>query len=74
MDWVRGVYYHSMLFTGLADKYRNQQFIPMPMVLLNREREEMNLNIGGPNMNEQTNKLLKRAVRDAELLMKLLDN
>ncbi len=28
MDFIRWIYYYLMIYTGIADTYRNEQFLP----------------------------------------------
>lgn len=30
MDFIRWIYYYFMVYSGIADTYRNEQFLPKP--------------------------------------------
>jgi len=47
MDFIRTFYYLFMTFTGLADRYRNQQFFPKPRFVYEHERLMIGANFGG---------------------------
>jgi hypothetical protein len=49
MDWIRTVYQLTMTKTGLADKYRNEHFLPKPDIIYDWERKAIHLNAGGPD-------------------------
>ena len=52
MDWVRAVYYLFMFHTGLADTYRNEQFVSKPDFLYNFERNMIALNFSNPDQSK----------------------
>lgn len=49
MDWVRCGYYLFMKGTGLADTYRNEQYLPKPQWLYEWERRVLALNYNSPD-------------------------
>jgi hypothetical protein len=49
MDWVRAAYYQFMVTTGLADTYRNEQFLPRFDFFYNFERNMLALNFANPD-------------------------
>jgi len=49
MDLVRCVYYLFMYHTGLADSYRNEQYLPKPDFLYDHERMMLALNFNNPD-------------------------
>ena len=57
-DWLRAAYYGFQMVTGLADKYRNQQFLHKPDILYDYERRLINLNL----QNGDRNKILLNTV------------
>jgi hypothetical protein len=51
-DWIRAAYYGFMMTTGLADKYRNQQFLSKPDFVYDYERRMINLNLQNPDIDK----------------------
>ena len=49
MDWVRAFYYLFMTKTGIADTYRNEQFLAKPDFFYNFERNMIALNFNNPD-------------------------
>jgi hypothetical protein len=49
MDWVRCGYYLFMYHTGLADTYRNEQYLPRLDYFYNLERKMIGLNFNNPD-------------------------
>ena len=49
LDWVRTVYYLVMWHTGLADTYRNEQYIPKYDYFYEQERRMLALNFNNPD-------------------------
>ena len=58
MDWFRGVYHLFMIYTGLADTYRNEQYFPKLDIFYNFEREMIGINFGNPEKSEISGRLL----------------
>lgn len=49
MDWIRAFYYTFMIYTGLADTYRNEQYFPKWDVFYNFERYMIAINFANPD-------------------------
>ena len=49
MDLMRTVYYLFMYHTGLADTYRNEQYLPRPDFIYEHERIMLALNFNNPD-------------------------
>jgi hypothetical protein len=49
MDIVRCVYYLFMYHTGVADTYRNEQYMGRPDWLYEHERKMLALNFNNPD-------------------------
>mgnify|MGYP007103445149 CR=1 FL=1 len=49
LDWVRAGYYLFMYHTGLADTYRNEQFLPKLDFFYNLEAKLVALNFNNPD-------------------------
>ena len=49
MDFVRAAYYLFMYNTGLADSYRNEQYLPRPDFIYDHERMMIALNFNNPD-------------------------
>ena len=73
MDWVRAAYYGFMMTTGLADKYRNQQFISKPDFIYNHERRTINLNLLSPDIQQVTLNTAKWLRKDLSYIIKFLE-
>lgn len=72
-DWLRAAYYGFMLKTGLADKYRNQQFLFKPDFIYDYERRMINLNLQGPDLDKILLNNCKWLVYDLRRIIKWLD-
>jgi len=59
MDFVRAFYYLFMYHTGLADTYRNEQYMPKPDFLYDHERMMIALNFNNPDKAEVSKNILK---------------
>jgi hypothetical protein len=59
MDFVRCAYYLFMYHTGLADSYRNEQYLPKSDFLYNHERKMLALNFNNPDKEVVANNLLR---------------
>jgi hypothetical protein len=59
MDFVRCIYYLFMYHTGLADSYRNEQYLPKPDLLYDHERMMLALNFNNPDKEQVANGVLK---------------
>ena len=57
MDLVRYVYYHFMTKTGLADEYRNEQFLPKSDILYNLEKLLLFINVNSKDRNKVSERL-----------------
>lgn len=49
MDWIRWIYYHFMIHTGIADTYRYEQFLKKNDVLYNLELLLISCNLNSEN-------------------------
>ncbi len=49
MDCVRAFYYQFMVYTGLADTYRNEQYFPKLDFFYNFEQALIGLNFANPD-------------------------
>jgi hypothetical protein len=49
MDWVRAAWYTFMMGTGLADPYRNEQYLPKWDFVYNMERKGVAINFQNPD-------------------------
>jgi hypothetical protein len=49
MDFIRWLYYYFMLYSGIADTYRNEQFLKKPDFLYNFEMLTLNCNLNSSN-------------------------
>lgn len=49
MDWVRAAYYLFMYHTGLADTYRNEQYLPKHDFFYNLEATLIGINFNNPD-------------------------
>lgn len=49
MDWIRCGFYLFMTGTGLADTYRNEQYVPKSDFSYNFERKMIALNFNNPD-------------------------
>ena len=58
MDWVRAGYYLFMTKTGLADSYRNEQYLPKPDFIYEFERKTILMNAGGPDNSKLAHNIL----------------
>ena len=58
MDWLRCAYYLFMYYTGIADTYRNEQYLFKPDFIYNWEREMLTLNFNNPNKSTVARNLL----------------
>ena len=58
MDWVRAVYYLFMYHTGLADVYRNEQFLPKSDLFYNFERNMIAMNFINPDQSKVARNLI----------------
>ncbi|CAI2376731.1 unnamed protein product [Moneuplotes crassus] len=74
MDWVRAAYYGFMTKTHLADRYRNQQFLPKHDFFYNYERRTINLNLQGPDTLKHFQNMISWALFDIKILLKKLEN
>ena len=74
LAWLRAGYFGFMMTTGLADKYRNQQFLPKPDFLYNYERRIINLNLQGPDMNQHLYNQLSWTLIDIQKLLDKLND
>ena len=74
MDWLRAAYYGFMTGTGLADRYRNQQFLSKPDFFYDFERRIINLNLQGPNQGKQFYDILTWTLKDIEKVRGWLDD
>ena len=72
-DWIRAAYYAFMMKTGLADKYRNQQFLYKPDFLYDYERRMISLNLQGPDIDKIALNSLKWLSYDIDRLINWLD-
>ena len=58
MDWVRCGYYLFMTSTGLADTYRNEQYLPKADLNYDIERQLLTLNFNNPDKGEVAKNIL----------------
>ena len=49
MDWVRCAFYLFMYHTGLADTYRNEQYLPRADYFYDLERKLIAVNFNNPD-------------------------
>jgi hypothetical protein len=59
MDFVRCAYYLFMYHTGLADSYRNEQYMRKPDFIYNHERKMLALNFNNPDKQQVSLNILK---------------
>ena len=57
MDFVRAAYYHFMTKTGLADTYRNEQFLSKSDFAYELEKQMIAVNWGGPDKKQVASSL-----------------
>lgn len=48
-DFARAAYYTFMIKTGLADTYRNEQYVPKSDFFYEQERQMLYLNFNNPD-------------------------
>jgi hypothetical protein len=59
MDFFRAVYYLFMFHTGLADTYRNEQYVPKLDFFYEHERKMLAINFNNPDKSTLSVNLLK---------------
>ena len=74
MDWGRAGYYLFMWHTGLADTYRNEQYIGKPDWLYERERQLILINFNNPDKGKLALNLLKCLKYDYQALIDYADS
>ena len=74
MDWGRAGYYLFMWHTGLADTYRNEQYIGKPDWLYERERQLILINFNNPDKGKLALNLLKCLKFDYKALIDYADS
>ena len=57
MDFIRVIYNKFMIFTGLADTYRNEQFLAKPDILYDYERLVLKSNLNSINRDLVSDKM-----------------
>lgn len=73
-DWLRAGYYGFMMRTGLADKYRNQQFLYKPDMLYEYEKRIIALNLQGPNKDKILENTIAWALCDFQWIKSQIDD
>lgn len=73
-DFLRAAYYGFMTKTGLADKYRNQQFLTKPDFLYNYEKKMVSLNLQNPDTDKVFLNTVIWLLYDLEYIIKWLDD
>ena len=63
-DFGRAAYYLFMTYTGLADTYRNEQYVPKPDLIYEFERRQLLLNWNDPDKSRVSLNLLKCVKKD----------
>ena len=74
MDWVRTAYYLFMYHTGLADTYRNEQYVPKSDLQYERERQLILLNFNNPDKGKVALNVLKCLRHDYQALIDWADS
>jgi hypothetical protein len=59
MDFIRWLYYNFMLYSGIADTYRNEQFLKKPDFIYNAEMLLLSCNLNNPDKQNVKAKLCK---------------
>jgi len=72
MDWVRAFYYVFMTQTGLADTYRNEQFLSKPDYFYNLERKMIAINFNNPDKSKVARNLVVALNYDLKALIEYL--
>lgn len=72
MDWVRAAWQITMTKTGLADKYRNEHFLPKPDFIYEFERKTVHLNAGGPDNSKLAHNILVCLNHDLQAIREVL--
>ena len=73
-DFVRTAYYLFMTYTGLADTYRNEQYMTRSDYIYDLEREMLLINFNNPDKSQVTLNLLKCLRHDLGKAINFLDS
>lgn len=74
MDWIRAGYYLFMYHTGIADTYRNEQYLPRPDLFYNFERKMVGLNFNNPDKAVVAKNILTCVKWDYANLIRIIQN
>jgi hypothetical protein len=72
MDWVRAFYNRFMVYTGLADTYRNEQFFPKLDLFYNFERNMVAVNFANPDKGKVSRNLIVHLNYNLKMLIDYL--
>lgn len=73
-DFVRAAYYLFMIWTGLADTYRNEQYLGKSDYFYDLEREMLMLNFNSPDKGKVSLNILKTLRHDLTALIDFADS
>lgn len=74
MDWVRAAYYGFMTKTHLADRYRNQQFLPKFDYFYDKERRMISMNLQGPDRLKHFENMITMVLYDLQWIKQQLED